>query len=1048
MKTLSCFSWKSGFLGSLALLICATLARAELPVIQSIRVERTNLVITAQVPPGHVRVTLESRDGLASGAWVPVAVQRLDGLGGVITFHLPCSGSFAALRIRADASEPLPAFFYTGTNAFTAQPASGAGDALTFLGPESPRGGTDSREVVESDIWRLDGDTLYFFNQQRGLQVIDVTNPDAATLRGTLNLPAAGEQMYLLGANFVVLLTRNNCGSYSGYGDSEVLIVALSNGVPSIAAKLAVAGTISESRLVGNALYVAAQTLRAKPDSGGTTWEWGTQIESFDLAVPEAPVARSTLWYSGYNNVVHATDTYLFAVTQHPTNYQKSLVNVIDITAPDGTMHAYDTITPAGRVEDKFKLDWTDAIFSVISEVSSNPRVTRLETFRLPDPRSVPPYSYLKLGEVELGHGERLFATRFDYPRAYVVTFLQIDPLWVVDLSDPEHPAVFGELEAPGWSTYIHPRGNQLVAVGVETNRTTVSLFDVSDPRHPALLSRVPLGSQYSYSEANQDEKAFTVLEEAGLILLPVQGSTTNGWQSWVQLIDLGSNSLTARGKIEHDFAPRRATLHRDRVVSLSGIELLTVDATDRDHPQLTGRLELAWPINRVLLAGDYLIEITTGNGWNLYNPGVLHTGQSVVRVAPAGQPDTVLTTLTLTNAPVAGAIMRNNHLYISQAITLTIVGGGTTSPPPDTLWLTVVDLADLPGLKVVGQTAVATSPLGWNNELEPVWVKPDLLVWVGGGNNYYYWWGGPWDIMAPGRPGFVGDWFWPYPQSSGGGRLFAFDVSHAAPAFLSELDLTTNGWWNFSKPFAADGLVYLSHQAFVEITTTNGATGTQTNSPYGIVVCWPTGFQRSFLDVVDYADARHPTVRQPVSLPGTLQGISHNGALLHTIGFHRTSTNYYEGYEALDASAYDGVAVHLVDSLSLSNVYPHPALVSGTNVFLGWAQGYYGTTNPVPPALETWTLSNAGKYTKLASVTLATAASDLVSFPGLLAAQVDWARVRVYERSDPAALRLVGEGPVANCLYFNLHHADAAPARALWLPLDSYGVTSIGLSP
>ncbi len=1051
MKTLSCFAWKSGILGSLALLNLVTLALADLPVIESIRVESTNLVVTAQVPPGHARITLEAREGLATGAWVPVAVQQINGQGGELTFRLARAGSFGMFRIRADATEPLPAFFFSGTNEFGAQPTSGARDGLSGLGPGTPTGGgtpVSPREVVESDIWKFDGDTLYFFNQNRGLQVIDVTKPDEAALLGTLNLPAAGEQMYLLGSNRVVLLTQNYCGGYSGSGDSEVLIVAVSNGVPSVAAKLAVPGAVTESRLVGDALYVAAQTLRPTVGSGGSTWEWGTQISSFDLAKPDAPVARSSLWYSGYGVVVHATDIYLFAVTQNPTNYHKSAVNVIDITAPNGTMNAYDTLTPAGRVADKFKLDWTDGIFSVISEVSSAPLRTTLETFRLPDPRSVPPYSYLKLGEVEVGHGERLFATRFDYPRVYLVTFLQIDPLWVVDLSDPAHPKVSGELEVPGWSTYIHPRGNQLVTVGIETNRTTVSLFDVSDPEKPSLLSRVPIGNQYSSSEANQDEKAFTVLEDAGLILLPVQGNTTNGWRAWVQLIDLGSNSLAARGIIEHDFAPRRATLHRDRVVSLSGVELLSVNATDRDHPLLTGRLELAWPINRVLLSGDHLIEITTGSYGSVYSLNEWRNAlvsPPVIRVAPADHPDDILTTLTLTNAPIVGATLRSNRLYVAQAIAGGLAVSGGSNPPPPALWLTVVDVSNLPALATLGESAVATTQLGWNSELEPVWPRPDLLVWVGGGNNF--WWWGSWDLI--GGPMLLGGWFAPYPQSSSGGRLFAFDVSNsAAPAFLSETDLTTNGWWSFSKPFSADGRVYLSHDAFVEITITN-SNGKVTNSPHGIVVGWPTGFRRSFLDVVDYADARHPTVRKPVSIPGTLQGISHDGALLYTIGFQCTSTNYYTGYEALAASAYDGVAAHLVDSLSLSNVYPHPALVSGTNVFLGRGQGYYyGNTNIPPTLLETWTVSSAGKFAKLGSVTLSGAASDLVSFPGLVAAQVDWSRLVVLDHSDPAALRQVGQGPSGGCLYFDLHHADAAPGRALWLPLDSYGVTSIKLSP
>lgn len=1048
MKMFPCFCGRAGFLGGLALFTFATLLRADLPVIESIRIEHNNLVVTAQVPAGCARVTLESRAGLGGGAWVPVAVERLDGQGGRLTFRVPREGDFAVLRIRADETEPLPSFFFSGPSEFAAQPATGRGEGpLLFDGGGAPgTGPATSREVVESDIWRLEGDTLYFFNQQRGLQVIDVSQPDAAVLRGTLNLPAAGEQMYLLRSKHAVLLTRNDCGGYGGSGDSEVLIVAVNDGVPSVAARLAVAGTITESRLVGSALYVATQSLRPKPGSGGSTWEWGTLITSFDLANPEYPVTRSTLWYAGYNNVVHATDTYLFAVTQSASNFQQSLVNIVDITAPEGTLRAHDTIPAAGRVQDKFKLDWTDGIFSVISEVSSNPRLTKLETFRLPDPRTVPPISHLKLGEVEVGHGERLFATRFDYPRAYLVTFLQIDPLWIVDLSNPARPTVSGELEVPGWSTYLHPRGDQLVAVGVETNRTTVSLFDVSVPSHPALLSRVSLGHHYSSSEANQDEKAFNVLDEAGLILLPVQGDTTNGWRSWVQLIDLGMNELTARGIIEHDFNPRRATLHRDRVLSLSARELLSVDAADRDHPALTGRLELAWPVNRVFLAGDYLIEITAGGFGEVYYPGFIRgvpTATSVVRVALADHPDAVLAVVTLTNAPIAGATLRGNRLYVAQAAVegWVTAGGETNSPPPPNLWLTILDLSQLPAISILGQTAITTAPLGWYSEFEPVWPKPDLLVWVGGGDRY--WWWGPW--IGFGGLDFVGGWFWGYPQSSGGGRLFAFEVSDAAsPAFRSEVDLTAGGGWNFSKPQVAGSLVYLSHESFVEITVTNSE-GKLIESPTGVVVDWPTGYQRSFLDVVDYTDARQPAVRKPVSLPGTLQGISHEGALLYTVGFQRSPAEDYQGANALVASAYDGVAVHRVDSLSLSNTYSHPVLVSGTNLFLGRAQTSNNGT--IPAALETWTLSHAGKFNRLASVPLPASASDLVAFPGLLAAQVDGVRVMVFDDSDAAALRKVGEGPQAGCFYFNLRHADAAPARGLWLALDAFGVTRINLA-
>jgi hypothetical protein len=482
----------------------------------------------------------------------------------------------------------------------------------------------------------------------------------------------------------------------------------------------------------------------------------------------------------------------------------------------------------------------------------------------------------------------------------------------------------------------------------------------------------------------------------------------------------LGSNSLTARGIIEHEVIPRRATVHNERILSLSGNELLSVNAADRDHPLVTGQLDLAWSINRVLLAGDYLIEVSAVNGWD-------ESGKPTLRVAPALSPDHVLATLTLSDAPVAGASIRSNRLYVVQAQNDGAIVDSNL--PPYSIQLTVLDLSNLPALNILGHATVATTSLGWNSELEPLWLRPGLLLWSGGAN--HYWWG-PWDLLGP-RDFIGGLWFWPYWPSSGGGRLFAFDVADdAAPSLLSEVNLTTNGWWNFSQAFAADGRVYLSHQARV-------VPGTNDSSSV---------YSKYFLDVVDYADPRHPSVRPPVNIPGTLQGTSHNGSLLYTVGFHVTSTNSYSGFDALDASAYDGVAAYLVDSISLSNTWQHPVLLSGSNVFLGRDQYYQSSTNIVPARLETWTLSDNGKFTLQGSLTLTESASDLVSFPGLLAAQLGSAQALVFDLSNPAALRKVGEGPLTGCIYFDLDHADAAPARALWLPLDAYGVTKIDLTP
>ena len=95
-----------------------------------------------------------------------------------------------------------------------------------------------------------------------------------------------------------------------------------------------------------------------------------------------------------------------------------------------------------------------------------------------------------KIGQVSgLGQGERIYAVRFIEDRGYVVTFRQTDPLYTLDLADPAHPRVRGELKILGYSSYLHPVGeHELLGIGQDATAegirqgTQLSLFDVADP--------------------------------------------------------------------------------------------------------------------------------------------------------------------------------------------------------------------------------------------------------------------------------------------------------------------------------------------------------------------------------------------------------------------------------------------------------------------------------------------------------------------------------------------------------------------------------------
>ena len=135
----------------------------------------------------------------------------------------------------------------------------------------------------------------------------------------------------------------------------------------------------------------------------------------------------------------------------------------------------------------------------------------------------------VEVGRVDnLGlEGERIFSVRYVGELAYLVTFRQTDPFYVVDLSNPADMTVRGELKIPGFSSYLHPISESLIlGVGQDadengfTKGTKVSLFDVSDISNPMELDvwTLPGGD----SDVEWDHRAFLYWSETQTAFLPV----------------------------------------------------------------------------------------------------------------------------------------------------------------------------------------------------------------------------------------------------------------------------------------------------------------------------------------------------------------------------------------------------------------------------------------------------------------------------------------------------------------------------------------------
>jgi hypothetical protein len=1077
MKTKQLFGYGMAFvlLTTAATQVAAADAAASAR-IKSVRIAQTNVVVDVEASGNFTKVTLESSARLGRRAWEPRGVKVLTNNEALanMTFTVPISPAIEILRVRADLAEnTLPPTLYAGATNFAVAPGAAGpnflGRGAADGGPgaptapaenTAPQTGDQPRSVVESDIWKLDGDTLFFFNQYRGLQVFDVAAPDSPVLTGTYDLPGSGEQMYVLNGTNVVLLARDNCSWFGSGNDSRVVLLQLRNGVPHLVKELPVPGTIAESRLVGSALYVIANSYERrflmKGDAvAGEQWEWGSSIVSFDLADFSAAQEKSRVWVRGYGNAIMATEKFLFVAQQSyegQTPPYMSIVHCYDISSARGEFTELSSFSAGGTVKDKFKMHVDGETFAVVVQIenwNATPRmVTQLNTFSLANPRTP-----TKLGSLKIKENEQLFATRFDGKRLYAVTYFIIDPVWIIDMTNPAAPQILGELEIPGFSTFLQPMGDKLLAIGRDftdrTSRTAVQLFNVANAAKPELLSKVLIGDHYSGSEANQDEKAFGVLPGEKLVLVPFYASGVDGYSEGVQLIDLEADRLVKRGVVEHKMGPRRATVHRERLISISSRELLTVDITNRDKPAVVESLQLAWAADRLHLAGNYVLELDAYG-----NDG------PALRVVEANDPSVMRSFLQLTNMPYMGSTELDGKLYVLQGRGAEYVYAKEPNPTnnlpiatnPAVFLLSTFDLSALPQLQLSSTTTKAAGETYFYGQYQPVLVKPDVLVWANKSIGYWLWRGGPFDVMplaaADARAGAPVDSampsFWPWWGGSAG-HFIAVDLSGATPSFASELKLTsTNGWWNFSDSFAANGLLYTSHQASEydpnfdpppQIWDCGGWDGTKytitcTNDPPP--GAWVT---RYYLDVIDYSDPREPLVRKPVNVPGSLIGLHRNGEVVYTQGadFQR----YWSYDQTIAASSYDGVNAHLIASLVLNQGWP-PVLSDSGYVYIGAAPN----TNNTNATIQVWTLSNAGKFEQVSSETLSAAPQQIEKVNDMVVVHSD--QVELYDARNPADLALVGAGRAASCYGVLLEGADGEAARGLWLPVGWYGVIRI----
>ena len=484
---------------------------------------------------------------------------------------------------------------------------------------DEPNAGTEERTVEQGDIYRLHTESGHVLNlnRYRGFQIIDFSTPETPEIVG--RVPVVGEpvEMYQIGDRAYILL--NHWHGYWAPQDgvlpeqfrggfvAVVDMQDLSN--PEIVATATIPGYIHTSRVTrGN----GQEALFAITNNSGKTLVTSFQVSDTGKLEPQSQIDLG-----GYVVATQATATrFMVARTNWKRNRTNSEVAIIDISDPSGKMVEGQSIPVKGRVQHKSNMDIHNGILRVVSGNTWNSQgnTNYLETFQAKDIHNIRP-----VDSAQFGDNENLFATLFLQEKAFFVTFRRIDPYHTFAISSKGDITPMSEFKVTGWNDFFKPVLDNTRIIGVGKNETeqgwnlAISLYDIEDLKNlDPLLKRKHIDQQqWSWSEANWDDRAFSVLEnatevtsedgvtETGLILLPFSGrsSTDQTLTSGTQIFTFSRSTLTRRGQMLHSTPVRRsfvANAQDNLAGNLSDSEFSLFNTADPDSPKQLGQVDLA----------------------------------------------------------------------------------------------------------------------------------------------------------------------------------------------------------------------------------------------------------------------------------------------------------------------------------------------------------------------------------------------------------------------------------------------------------------------
>lgn len=441
---------------------------------------------------------------------------------------------------------------------------------------------TQVKGVDEADIVKTDGNYIYYISNNKiyiieanSLKVVSkIENEKDNEQFYPRELYINGNNLIALGNKWTYTKTEKNDTEkrrfYSGVNTknmAKAIVYDISNKKePKELRQVELDGDYSNSRMIGNNIYFISQksayyydglkdddilplyrdTAMAveekKIECTDIVYFRNTEnssymlVAGFDITNNEAASVET---FFGANDTIYANQNNLYiAQTVYENGYfsSKCSSTLYKFNLENSKVQLQCKGEVKGDLNDQFSMDEYDGNLRIATTSESKGKSTNQVYILDKDLKQI--------GKLEnLAKGEQIYSVRFIGKIGYVVTFKEIDPLFVIDLSDPTNPTVKGKLKIPGYSSYLHPYDEtHIIGIGYNTKSNgsggvrnssmKMSMFDVSDLENPKEIFSTNIGGDYTYSEITSNHKALFYNKDKNLIGFPYTYNEDRGYKT------------------------------------------------------------------------------------------------------------------------------------------------------------------------------------------------------------------------------------------------------------------------------------------------------------------------------------------------------------------------------------------------------------------------------------------------------------------------------------------------------------------------------------